>query len=83
MSKEEKIIAEGEVTEALPNTMFRVVIEGFQADGTPLEEEAESTEMICTLAGKMRRYRIRVLVGDKVKVQLDKYGGKGRIITRL
>ena len=72
----------GEVIEALPNTMFRVVIDGFQADGTPLEEEG-STEMICTLAGKMRRFRIRVLVGDKVKVQLDKYGGKGRIITRL
>lgn len=61
----------GTVTEALPNTMFRVQLEG-------------SDEVILTyLSGKMRKYRIRVLVGDQVKLEIDPYGGKARIITRL
>ena len=61
----------GTVTEALPNTMFRVQLEG-------------SEEIILTyLSGKMRKYRIRVLVGDQVKLEIDPYGGKARIITRL
>lgn len=57
------------VTEALPNTLFRVLLNG--------------QEVMAYLSGKMRVHRIRVLVGDKVKVELDKYGGKGRIIQRL
>lgn len=61
----------GVVTEALPNTMFKVKLED--------REEEELTY----LAGKMRLYRIRVLVGDKVLVQLDPYGGKGRIVKRM
>ena len=61
----------GTVTEALPNTMFRVQLEGGE-------------EVILTyLSGKMRKYRIRVLVGDQVKLEIDPYGGKARIITRL
>lgn len=60
----------GIVTEALPNTLFRVKIEG--------EEE-----LLAVLSGKMRLHRIRVLVGDKVVVGLDPYGGKGRITKRL
>lgn len=59
----------GVVTEALPNTQFKVKI----------GEE----DKLCYLAGKMRLHRIRVLVGDKVQVLLDPYGGKGRIIKRL
>lgn len=59
------------VTEALPNTLFRVKLEN--------QEE----EMLAYLAGKMRMNRIRVLVGDKVFVELDPYGGKGRITKRL
>ncbi len=59
----------GVVTEALPNTLFRVDI------GT-------ETPIISYLAGKMRMHRIKVLVGDKVEVLLDPYGGKGRIIKR-
>jgi translation initiation factor IF-1 len=35
------------------------------------------------LAGRMRLNRVRVLVGDKVKVELDEYGGKGRIVQRM
>lgn len=61
----------GIVTEALPNTMFRLKIDG--------QEE----ELLAYLAGKMRMNRIRVLVGDKVLVELDPYGGKGRITKRL
>lgn len=60
----------GTVTEALPNTMFRVLLE-------------DNQEILAYLAGKMRMYRIRVLIGDKVRVELDQYGGKGRIVQRL
>jgi translation initiation factor IF-1 len=61
----------GIVTEALPNTMFRVKFEGQEQD------------MLTYLAGKMRMNRIRVLIGDKVEVEIDPYGGKGRITRRL
>lgn len=59
----------GVVTEALPNTMFRVELE-------------DGEEMIAYLAGKMRIHRIKVLVGDKVEIKPDPYGGKGRIVRR-
>ena len=59
----------GTVTEALPNTLFRVDI-------------GNEKVIISYLAGKMRTHRIKVLVGDKVEVLLDPYGGKGRIIKR-
>lgn len=61
----------GVVVENLPNTMFRVQFED--------QEELH----LSYLAGKMKLYRIRILVGDKVEVLLDPYGGKGRIIKRL
>ncbi|MEX0673091.1 MAG: translation initiation factor IF-1 [Candidatus Paceibacterota bacterium] len=61
----------GLVTEALPNAMFRV------------ERDDTKEEMLAFLAGKMRLYRIKVLIGDKVKMQLDPYGGKARITQRL
>ena len=67
--KPEAVIAV--VDEALPNTLFRVT----------LKEGGES--LLTYLSGKMRRYRIKVLVGDKVAVELEPYGGKGRIIKRL
>lgn len=66
--KGEKIMAV--VTEALPNTMFRVQLN-------------EGAEIIAYLAGKMRMHRIKVLVGDKVEVLIDPYGGKGRITRRF
>ncbi len=59
----------GVVTEALPNPLFRVDI-------------GDGNEKISYLSGKMRMNRIKVLVGDKVEVLLDPYGGKGRIIKR-
>jgi translation initiation factor IF-1 len=70
MSKEPIPEVSGTVEEALPNTLFRVRL--------------ESGEVILTyLAGKMRLHRIKVLVGDKVSLQLDPYGGKGRIVRRF
>ena len=61
----------GIVTEALPNIMFKVKI-----DNT-------DEEILTYLSGKMRLHRIRVLVGDKVILELEPYGGKARIIKRL
>jgi translation initiation factor IF-1 len=61
---------QGIVEEALPNTLFRVSL--------------PSGELLLTyLAGKMRLHRIKVLVGDKVMVKIDPYGGKGRITRRM
>ncbi len=60
----------GTVLEALPNTIFRVTLDG-------------DKEVLAYLAGRMRINRIRVLVGDRVEVLLDQYGEKGRIIRRL
>lgn len=70
MSNNPQQTVTGVVNEALPNTLFRV--------------EIPSGEIILAyLSGKMRLHRIRVLVGDKVEVLLDEYGGKGRIVRRL
>ncbi len=69
--KNDKILtAKGLVTEALPSTLFRVKME-------------DKAEILAYLSGKMRMNRIKVLIGDKVEVILDPYGGKGRIIKRL
>lgn len=61
----------GVVEEALPNALFRVKLDG-----------DEETSLVY-LSGKMRKFRIRVLVGDKVAVVPEPYGGKGRITKRL
>lgn len=65
--------AEGEVTgvvtESLPNALFRVDCE-------------DGNEVLAYPAGKMRLHRIRVLVGDRVTLQLDPYGGRARITRR-
>lgn len=70
-NKQKITSAIGVVTEALPNTLFKVKFEG--------KEE----ELLAYLAGKMRIHRIRVLIGDKVEVELDPYGGRGRITRRF
>ncbi|HMP67140.1 MAG TPA: translation initiation factor IF-1 [Candidatus Paceibacterota bacterium] len=61
---------EGIVIEALPEAMFKVLL-------------ADKTEVRAYLAGKMRMMRIRVLIGDKVLMKIDPYGGKARIFRRL
>ena len=71
MVKKADVTKKGIVVEALPNTMFKVLFED--------SEEPEIT----ILSGRMRRFRIRILVGDKVEVKVDPYGGKGFIIKRL
>lgn len=63
-------IVEGIVEEALPNTLFRVKL-------------ADGSLTLAYLAGKMRMHRIKVLVGDKVSLQTDPYGGRARIIKRM
>jgi translation initiation factor IF-1 len=60
----------GVVTEALPNTLFKVRLENGE-------------EVLAYLAGKMRFHRIRVLIGDNVKVLLNRQGGQSRIIKRI
>jgi len=71
MSQQDKEnIVIGTVIEALPNTLFRIELE----DGKVL---------ISYLSGKMRMHRIKVLIGDRVEVLLDPYGGKGRIVKRI
>lgn len=62
-------VVEGVVEEALPNTLFRVKLENGEI-------------VLSYLAGKMRLHRIKVLVGDRVQLQLDPYGGRARIVRR-
>ncbi|MFA6446507.1 MAG: translation initiation factor IF-1 [Candidatus Paceibacterota bacterium] len=69
-NKQVKVAIAGVVVEALPDTLFRVKI------------ESQEEPVLAYLAGKMRLHRIRVLVGDKVAVELEPYGGKARIIRR-
>jgi len=69
-AKEEKIEVEGEVVEALPSTMFRVQLD-------------EGHAVLATISGKMRKHYIRILPGDKVKVELSPYDlNRGRITYR-
>ncbi|MDP3763396.1 MAG: translation initiation factor IF-1 [bacterium] len=68
----------GVVVESLPNIMFRVRLD------LPAGKAGQTSEEILSyLSGKMRLHRIRVLVGDKVLLELEPYGGKARIIKRL
>jgi translation initiation factor IF-1 len=69
-NKEKREIVLGTVIEALPNATFKV-----------LPENGE--EILAHLSGKMRLYHVKVFVGNKVRVELSPYGGKGRIIQRL
>jgi translation initiation factor IF-1 len=70
MAKEELLEMGGTVVEKLPNAMFRVRLEN-------------EHEIIAHTAGKMRKYRIRVMVGDSVDVEMTPYDlSKGRIIFR-
>jgi translation initiation factor IF-1 len=69
--KEEKIEVEGEVVEALPSTVFRI-----QVDDMP-------NTVLATISGKMRKNYIRILPGDRVKVELSAYDlTRGRITYR-
>ena len=70
MSKADVIEIEGVVVEKLPNAMFRVRLEN-------------GVEILAHTAGKMRKFRIRVMVGDKVDIEMTPYDlTKGRITFR-
>ena len=69
-TKEEKIEVEGEVVESLPSTMFRVELDSGHS-------------VLATISGKMRKHYIRILPGDRVKVELSPYDlTRGRIVYR-
>ena len=79
MTKQGVIEVNGEVTEALPNTMFRVKV---PAGGLPSVEE--DTIVLCHLSGRMRIHYVRILPGDRVKIELTPYDlNRGRITQRL
>jgi translation initiation factor IF-1 len=67
---EDKIQVEGTVTEALPGTQFKVRLE-------------TGHEVLAYLSGKMRKYYIRILLGDRVRVEMSPYDlTRGRIVYR-
>jgi len=70
MPKEDSIRVEAEVKEALPNALFKVVLEN-------------GHEVLAHVSGKMRMHYIRILPGDTVTVELSPYDlSKGRIVYR-
>lgn len=70
MAKEDSIEMEGTVVETLPNTMFRVELENGHV-------------VTAHISGRMRKHYIRILTGDRVKVELTPYDlTKGRIVYR-
>ena len=69
--KEEKVEFEGEVVEAFRNRMFRIQLDN-------------GHETLGYMAGRMKRYRIRVFPGDRVRIELSPYDlNRGRIVYRL
>lgn len=70
MAKQSSIEQDGVITEALSNAMFRVELEN-------------GHEVICHISGKMRMFYIKLLPGDKVKLEMSPYDlSKGRIVYR-
>lgn len=67
-------IVEGQVTENLPNTLFRV----------KLDAQYNDKNILCYLSGKMRKNYIKILPGDKVRIEITPYDlEKGRIVYRI
>lgn len=73
MAKQENLSFTGEVIEELGNSMFRVELD---IDNAPT--------VLCTISGKIRKNYIKILAGDRVKIDVSPYDlTKGRIVTRL
>ncbi len=70
LNKEPKEKVEGQVIEALPNTTFKIVLN-------------DGREILAYLSGKMRLHYIKVMIGDRVAIELSPDGDKGRIVRRL
>jgi translation initiation factor IF-1 len=67
---QKKIIKKGKVIESLPNATFKILLE-------------DGKESLCHVAGKLRMYKIKILPGDEVEVEISPYDEKrGRIIKR-
>lgn len=72
MAKQQAINVKGTVTQALPNAMFRVVL------------DETGMEILCNISGKMRMYNIRVMEGDRVEIEMSPYDlSRGRISKRI
>lgn len=72
VSSKDSIILEGEVIENLPNTLFRIKL------------KEKDKVVLCYLSGKMRKHYIKILPGDKVRVEITPYDpDRGRIIYRI
>lgn len=70
----DSIVVEGEVVENLPNTLFRVQLEKNYGEKT----------ILCYLSGKMRKNYIKILPGDRVRIEMTKYDpDRGRIVYRM
>ncbi len=77
MVKEDFVVLEGEVVENLPNTQFRVRVD----EASPV---LGGSVVLCYLTGKMRKHYIKVMPGDRVRIEVSKYDTqRGRIIFRL
>lgn len=75
--KQDMFEVEGEILESLPNMMFRVSV-------TSGSEDMIGKTILCLLSGKMRMFKIRVMIGDKIKADVSKYDPtKGRITFRV
>lgn len=72
MAKDDIIDVEGVVEEVLPGNMFRVKVDNM------------THIMLCYMGGKLKQHKIRVILGDRVKVEMSPYDlTKGRITYRL
>lgn len=73
MAKQENLSFTGEVLEELGNSMFRVSLDGI-----------EVPPILCTISGKIRKNYIKIVAGDRVKLEVSPYDlTKGRIVTRM
>jgi translation initiation factor IF-1 len=72
MAKQQNLEVTGVVTQELGNSLFKVVL------------DMNGSEVLCTISGKIRMHYIRILVGDKVKLEVSPYDlTRGRIVRRL
>lgn len=73
MSKQQNLVFTGVVSQELGNSMFRVEL-----------EDVDCPPLVCTISGKIRTNYIRIMAGDRVKLEVSPYDlSKGRIVTRL
>jgi translation initiation factor IF-1 len=72
MAKDDILELTGSVEEVLPGNMFRVKI------------EQASTPILCYMGGKLKQHKIRIILGDRVKIEVSPYDlTKGRVTYRL